>query len=161
MLCIRFHNYKCLLGLGMSKWSAVQKDPEDITQDNDRGIILDWQLEVKQDIISTFQMALNIFDEGRKTLTQVAQIDGRCPNPENIQNQVGWCSEQPGLLEGVCGTKWLKSWSYLHCIRYLLFPRQHWPLPFIIVFVYLIKRCGNQYSEPKIYNMMDFTRYRT
>lgn len=32
-------------------------------------------------------------------------------------------------------------------------------LPFM-VFAYLIKRCGNQDSEPRIHNMMDFTRYR-
>jgi len=36
-----------------------------------------------------------------KPLAQVAQRGGRCPIPGNIQGQVGWGSEQPGLVEDV------------------------------------------------------------
>ena len=39
--------------------------------------------------------------EGGETLAQVAQKGGRCPIPGNIQGQVGWGSEQPGLVEDV------------------------------------------------------------
>jgi len=35
------------------------------------------------------------YDEGGETLAQVAQRDGRCPIPGNIQGQVGWGSAQP------------------------------------------------------------------
>ena len=35
------------------------------------------------------------------TLEQVAQRSGRCSIPGNIQGQVGWGSEQPGLVEDV------------------------------------------------------------
>jgi len=35
------------------------------------------------------------------TLAQVAQRGGGCPNPGNIQGQVGRGSEQPGLVEDV------------------------------------------------------------
>lgn len=69
-------------------------------QDTDRGNTVDWQ-----DIIRPFQMALSIFDQGNKTLTKAAQRDGRCPIHGKILSQVGCGSEQPGLLEGVCGTK--------------------------------------------------------
>lgn len=50
-------------------------------------------------------MALRICDQGGKTLTQVAQRDGRCPIPGNTQSQTGQGSEQPGLVKGACGTK--------------------------------------------------------
>jgi len=42
-------------------------------------------------------------DEGGETLAQVAQRDGRCPIPGNIQGQIGRGSEQPGLVVDVPG----------------------------------------------------------
>jgi len=39
--------------------------------------------------------------EGDETLAQVAQRGGRCPIPGRVQGQVGWGSEQPGLVEDV------------------------------------------------------------
>ena len=41
------------------------------------------------------------YNESGETLAQVPQRGGRCPIPGNIQGQVGWGSEQPGLVEGV------------------------------------------------------------
>ena len=41
------------------------------------------------------------YNEGGKTLEQVAQRDGRCPISGNIQSQVGPSSEQPGLVEDI------------------------------------------------------------
>jgi len=38
-------------------------------------------------------------NESGETLAQVAQRSGRCLLPGNIQGQVGWGSEQPGLVE--------------------------------------------------------------
>lgn len=55
----------------MSKLSDIHKGLADEMLDSDRGIILDWQLEAKQGICRTFQMALNIYDEGGKVLAQV------------------------------------------------------------------------------------------
>ena len=46
------------------------------------------------------------YDESSQTLAQIAQRGGRCPLPGNIQNQVGWGSEQPDPVEDVpdhCG----------------------------------------------------------
>jgi len=46
------------------------------------------------------------YSEGGETLAQVAQRDGRCPIPGNIQGQVGRGFEQPDLVEDVpahCG----------------------------------------------------------
>jgi len=40
-------------------------------------------------------------NEGGETPGQVAQRGGRCPVPRNPQGQVGWGSEQPGLVEAV------------------------------------------------------------
>ena len=40
-------------------------------------------------------------NEGGETLEQVSQRGGRCPIPGNIQDHVGWGSEQPGLVEDV------------------------------------------------------------
>ena len=79
----------------------IHKGLADIVQDTDRGIIMDWQLEAKQDICRTFQMALNIYSEGGEKLAQVAQRGGRCPIPGNIQGQVGRGSEQPDLVGNV------------------------------------------------------------
>ena len=39
--------------------------------------------------------------EGGDTLAQVAQRNCGCPLPGSVQGQVGWSSEQPGLVEGV------------------------------------------------------------
>ena len=39
--------------------------------------------------------------EGGETLEQVAQRNCGCPLPGSVQGQVGWGSEQPGLVEGV------------------------------------------------------------
>jgi len=36
-----------------------------------------------------------------EALEQVAQRDSGGPIPENIQGQVGWGSEQPGLVDDV------------------------------------------------------------
>ena len=41
------------------------------------------------------------YSEGGETLEQVAQRDGICPMPGNIQDQVGWGSEQPDLVVDV------------------------------------------------------------
>ena len=41
------------------------------------------------------------YDDDGETLAQVAQRDGGCPVPGNIQGQVGWGSEQSGLVEDV------------------------------------------------------------
>jgi len=38
---------------------------------------------------------------GGETLEHVAQRGSGGPIPGNIQGQVGWCSEQPGLVEDV------------------------------------------------------------
>jgi len=43
----------------------------------------------------------NFFAKGGKTLEWVAQRSSRGPIPGNIQGQVGWRSEQPGLVEDV------------------------------------------------------------
>ena len=40
-------------------------------------------------------------NEGGETLEQVAQRSCGCPLPGIVQGQVGWSSEQPGLVEGV------------------------------------------------------------
>jgi len=34
-------------------------------------------------------------------MEQVAQRSCGCPLPRNVQDQVGWAFEQPGLVEGV------------------------------------------------------------
>ena len=39
--------------------------------------------------------------EGGETLAQVAQRSCGCPLPGRAQDQVGWSSEQPGLVEDV------------------------------------------------------------
>jgi len=39
--------------------------------------------------------------EGGETLAQVAQRSCGCPLPGSVQGQVGWSSEQPGLVEDV------------------------------------------------------------
>jgi len=39
--------------------------------------------------------------EGGETLAQVAQRSCGCPLPGSVQGQVGWSSEQPGLVEAV------------------------------------------------------------
>jgi len=41
------------------------------------------------------------YTEGGETLAQVAQRDGRCHIPGNVQSQVGRGSEQPDLGEDV------------------------------------------------------------
>ena len=41
------------------------------------------------------------YHEGSKTLAQIAQRGNGGPIPGNIQGQVGWGSEQPGLVEDV------------------------------------------------------------
>jgi len=41
------------------------------------------------------------FFEGGEALAQVAQRSCGCPLPGNVQGQVGWGFEQPGLVEGV------------------------------------------------------------
>jgi len=41
------------------------------------------------------------YNEGGETIEQVAQRDGRCPIPGNIQGQAGSGSEQPDLVEDV------------------------------------------------------------
>jgi len=41
------------------------------------------------------------YNEGGETLAQVAQRSSGGPIPGNIQGQVGWGSEQPGLVEDV------------------------------------------------------------
>ena len=41
------------------------------------------------------------YNEGGETLEQVAQRVSGGPIPRNIQGQVGWCSEQPGLVKDV------------------------------------------------------------
>jgi len=43
----------------------------------------------------------NFYYEGGETLAQVAQRGDRCPIHGNIQGQVGWGSEQPGLVADV------------------------------------------------------------
>lgn len=71
--------------------AAAHKDSEDAMQDTHKWIILDSQLKTKQDIIRTFQRALNTFGEGGKILTQVAQRDGRCPMPHPWNHsKSGW-----------------------------------------------------------------------
>jgi len=40
---------------------------------------------------------------GGDALEQVAQRICGCPLPENVQGQVGWGFEQPGLVEGAHG----------------------------------------------------------
>ena len=50
--------------------------------------------------------------EGGETLAQAALRSCVCPLPGRAQGQVGWSSEQPGLVEGVpahgrgVGTTW-------------------------------------------------------
>ena len=39
--------------------------------------------------------------EGGEALAQVAQRSCGCPLPASVQGQVGWSSEQPGLVEDV------------------------------------------------------------
>jgi len=39
--------------------------------------------------------------EGGETLEQAAQRSCGCPLPGIVQGQVGWSSEQPGLVEDV------------------------------------------------------------
>jgi len=41
------------------------------------------------------------FREGGETLEQVAQRSCGCPLPGSVQGQVGWSSEQSGLVEDV------------------------------------------------------------
>lgn len=41
------------------------------------------------------------YNEGGEALPQVAQSGGKCPIPGTIQGQVGSCSEQLDLVEGV------------------------------------------------------------
>ena len=43
----------------------------------------------------------SFYIEGGETLAQVAQRSGGSPVPGNIQGQIGWGSEQPGLVEDV------------------------------------------------------------
>jgi len=43
----------------------------------------------------------NKFFEGGETLAQVAQTSCGCPLSGSVQGQVGWDSEQPGLVEDV------------------------------------------------------------
>jgi len=50
--------------------------------------------------------------ESGETLEQAAQRSCGCLLPHSVQGQVGWSSEQPGLVEGVpahgrgVGTRW-------------------------------------------------------
>ena len=39
------------------------------------------------------------YDEGSEALAQIDQRGSGGPIPRNIQGQVGWGSEQPGLVE--------------------------------------------------------------
>ena len=41
-----------------------------------------------------------------ETLEQVAQGGCGCPIPGSVPDQVGWCFEQPGLVEGVPACGW-------------------------------------------------------
>jgi len=41
------------------------------------------------------------YHEGGETVEQVAQSGSGGPMPGSIQSQVGWGSEQPGLVEDV------------------------------------------------------------
>jgi len=41
----------------------------------------------------------SVNNEGGETLAQIAQRGRRCPIPRNLEGQVGWGSEQPGLVE--------------------------------------------------------------
>jgi len=44
-----------------------------------------------------------LHSEGGEALVQVAQRSCGCPLPGSVRGQVGWSSEQPGLVEGVPG----------------------------------------------------------
>jgi len=48
-----------------------------------------------------FRLEEILHHEGGETLEQVAQRSCGCPLPGSVQGQVGWSSEQPGLVEGV------------------------------------------------------------
>jgi len=41
------------------------------------------------------------YSEGGEALAQVAHRICGCPLPGSVQGQVGWGSDQPGLVEGV------------------------------------------------------------
>lgn len=41
------------------------------------------------------------YGEGGETSAQIDQRDGGCSIPGNVQDQVGWESEQPDLVEDV------------------------------------------------------------
>jgi len=59
---------------------------------------------VSQLWVSEFQTGYKeeiFYNEGGETLDQVVQGAGWCPIPGNIPGQVGWGSEQPGLVEDV------------------------------------------------------------
>lgn len=42
-----------------------------------------------------------IYCEGGETLEESAQKSSRCPIPVNVEGQVGWGSDQCGLVEGI------------------------------------------------------------
>jgi len=49
-----------------------------------------------------FRLDISIcYNKGGKTLAQIAQRGGQFPISEDIEGQVGWGSEQPGLVEDV------------------------------------------------------------
>ena len=52
--------------------------------------------------ILTYRYSEEIFHhEGGESLAQVAQRSCGCPLPGSVQGQVGWSSEQRGLVEDV------------------------------------------------------------
>ena len=56
------------------------------------GIHTQVQTRYKEDIF---------YNEGGETLEHFAQRGGRCPNPGNVQGQLGWGSEQFDVVKDV------------------------------------------------------------
>ena len=78
----------------------------------------------------------NYYAEGGEALAQVAQRSCGCPLPGSVQGQVGWGSEQPGLVEGVpahgrgVGAEWsvrslpTQTIQWLWCLLLIFYPFQ-------------------------------------
>jgi len=62
-----------------------------------------WQLTVQINFSFPLKTVMFLYcpDQKLVNLDQVAQRSCGCPLPGSIQGQVGWGSEQPGLVEGV------------------------------------------------------------